>query len=166
MVRPDGIPEELDALIAKVEAATGRDRILDATIARDVAGLCLHGSWHSEGPDGDRGRVCDDCGADSWGNLGKMGQRLNAPMPAYTTSIDAAVALVERRLPGHRWGVSATGVRTGERTEEGWSRYADGFRAHVTEHSALRPMPTTADALTAPLAIVLATLRALRKGAQ
>ncbi len=153
--------DPLVELVERVTKATGPDRILDAAIARDVAGLCLHGSWHSEGPDGDRGRVCDDCGADSWGNLGKAGQRLSDPLPAYTGSIDADVLLLERVLPDYRWGVSAVGVRTGERSPEGWARYADGFRAHVTKSSPLRPMPVTADALTAPLAIILALLRAL-----
>ncbi len=148
-------------LVELVERATGPDRILDAQIARDVAGLCLHGCWHSEGPDGDRGRVCDDCGADSWGNLGKHGQRLNDPLPTYTASIDAALALMERVLPNHSWGGEQTGVRTGERNYLGLHRYTDGFKAHVTKKSALRPMPVVASALTAPLAIILATLRAL-----
>jgi hypothetical protein len=159
MVRPDGIPEELDALIARVEAATGLDQELDAALYRalggevptEFMGTGLKLSWDASGK--------------AWCYL-PGGMRVSFTPPALTISIDAAVALMESALPGYRWGVSATGVRTGERTEEGWSRYADGFRAHVTEHSALRPMPTTADALTAPLAIILATLRAIRKGAQ
>lgn len=149
------------ALSERLAAATGPDRILDAVIATDVAGLCLHGSWHSEGPDGDRGRCCDDCGADSWGNLGKFGQRLNDPVPSYTASVDATLALLERRLPGWRWGVASIPMRTGEKTAEGYPRYSDGFRASVTANSAFRPMPVIGEAPTAPLAILSALARAL-----
>lgn len=154
------LKEDLIAARARVEQATGPDRILDAMLEADIAGRCLHGSWHSEGPDGDRGRVCDDCGADSWGNLGKFGQRLNGPVPAFTASIDAALGLVERKLPGYRWGVSATGIKRGTHPD-GKPAYIDGFRAHVTKNSPLRPMPSVADAPTAPLAILAALLSAI-----
>lgn len=152
----------LDDLIGRLERATGSDRITDAMLTRDVAGLCLHGSWHSEGPDGDRGRVCDDCGADSWGNLGRHGQRLNDPIPAYTASVDIVLALVERKLPGWKWSAGAAGIKTGEKTPEGYPVYGEGYKAALTERSVLRPMPVVATAATAPLAICLALLRALK----
>jgi hypothetical protein len=100
------VSNEIDALIAKCEAATGGDREIDAEIATDIAGLCLHGSWHREGPEGDTGRVCDDCGADSWGNKGMFGQRLNDDLPRYTSSIDLIIALIERELPVVRISIS------------------------------------------------------------
>lgn len=81
--------------------------------------------------------------------------------PAYTASVDAALALVERKLPGWGWGVAMNGVKTGERTPEGYPRYGDGFKAHVTKRNAIRTMPEIAAAPTPALAIILALLKAL-----
>jgi hypothetical protein len=67
--------------------------------------------------------------------------------PHYTASIDDALALVERKLPDHKWGIHQPKDGT--------------YRAHVTKRSPLRPMPNTADAPTAPLAILAALLAAL-----
>ena len=141
----------MTGIVERLQAAAGPDRILDATIARESAGLCLHGSWHSEGPDGDRGRVCDDCGADSWGNRGKTGQRLNDPVPLYTASIDAALSLVERKLP----------------TDYHFFELSIGHkRAHCEIHDQRIYDPIgTADAPTAPLALLIALLKALEQKA-
>jgi len=136
-------------LLQRVEAASRPDRILDAMIAADLAGLCLHGSWHTEGPDGDRGHVCDDCGADSWGNLGKQGQRLTDPLPTFTASIDAALALVERLLPG-AWCVMAKGRLTAAEP-----LYGCELLFNHDEQLGI------ASGHTQALAIVAATLRAL-----
>lgn len=88
------------------------------------------------------------------------GVRNALPLPEYTSSVDAALALVERKLPGYRWSVGATGIRSGTHPD-GKPAYVDGFRAGLTKASPLRPLPTAAHARTAPLAIILALLRAL-----
>lgn len=153
--------QTLDDLLARVEAATEPDRELDVRIdaasgtGRKITATASEEAIHlwatsvtTRGDDSDE--EVTSCPADIFG------------VPRYTASIDAALALVERMPPGYRWGVSSAGIKTGERTLEGWPRYKDGFKAHVTEPSAIRPMPSVADAPTAPLAIILALLRALR----
>lgn len=65
--------------------------------------------------------------------------------PAYTASLDAAVALAEQVLPGWHWGNHPFGGRR---------------RAYVVEDSPLRLVPVVADHSYAAIALVLATLRA------
>ncbi|PLP58971.1 hypothetical protein CYK37_10680 [Mesorhizobium loti] len=65
--------------------------------------------------------------------------------PAYTASLDAAVALAEQVLPGWHWGNHPFGGRR---------------RAYVVEDSPLRLVPIVADHSFAAIALVLATLRA------
>jgi hypothetical protein len=71
----------LQALLARVEGGE-ENRALDAEIALHLGGCCRYRSldavWQF--------RWQDDC---EW-----------EPLPHFTTSLDAAVALVERRLPG------------------------------------------------------------------
>lgn len=64
-------------------------------------------------------------------------------------SLDAAVALVEKMLPGWAWGVHVN------------LRAVGGFLAHVTERSPIRPMPNIGAAPTPALALIAALLRAL-----
>jgi hypothetical protein len=65
--------------------------------------------------------------------------------PAYTASLDAAVALAEQVLPGWHWGNHP---------------FAGRRRAYVVEDSPLRLVPVVADHSFAAIALVLATLRA------
>jgi len=133
---------DIASLLERVTAATGPDRVLDLDLARALV------------PDVVVLRRNDDDTA-------------NEPHTywEYTTSIDAALALVERMLPGWKWGVASVAVKTGEKSPEGYPRYGTGFRAHVTQVSALRPMPSVAEGPTAPLAILVALLRSLSQGA-
>lgn len=77
-------------LIERLEKADGPDRELDAKLARHLAGdpvdhwFRLFGDWFTD-----------------------------RTIPSYTSSIDAAVALVERVLPGAEWEVTNTGRRPG-----------------------------------------------------
>lgn len=68
------------------------------------------------------------------------------PRPAYTASIDAALALVERVQPGCDWGID----KTDEGDPEEWfdAVVGEGFSQHRT----------------APLAILLALLRSIEGG--
>lgn len=97
--------QALKELRERLVTATGPDRDVDRFIHRDVRGLCLHINQTLEGAQSDTGFTCDDCGADSWGNRGKDGQRLNDRVPAYTASLDAAVTLV----PDGMWWMFAKG---------------------------------------------------------
>ena len=70
--------------------------------------------------------------------------------PPYTRSVDAAIALVEMKLPDHQWGVHC---------------HKSAFRAHVTKRSPFRPMPNIGDAPTPALALISALLAALEERA-
>ena len=85
--------EEQRALIAKIEAATEPSRELDRCLAIEV-GICLHDKLERSGAQSDTGFTCAHCGADTWGNVGKYGQKLSDRIPPFTSSIDAAMALV------------------------------------------------------------------------
>jgi hypothetical protein len=95
----------LVALLERVRAAARPDRDLDRDLAVSLYGWCLHphGRQRDDSAQSDRGYTCLDCGADSWGNVGPTGQRRSDPLPFFTASVDAALALVERVLPG-AWG--------------------------------------------------------------
>jgi hypothetical protein len=76
----------LQALLARVEGGGGEDRALDAEIALHLGEAFCMRRWYSDAVWQFRWQA--DC---EW-----------EPLPHFTTSLDAAVALVERRLPG--WG--------------------------------------------------------------
>lgn len=145
--------KDIEALIERLEKATGPNRKLDNDIYRWV---------HPEFADfieGRGGLVHPNDGED---------QRVLSNIRAsfYTSSVDAALALCERMLPGWRWGVASHSIKDGVYSEGpyiGKPKHVDGFRAHVTKPSPLRPMPHIADARTAPLAILLALLCSLNQ---
>lgn len=149
--------EVLSGLRERIKAATGPDRKIDCEIEAAI----IHRERFVVVPppfyDPER-YFCNPDPSVDW-----IGYDLLNTAPRYTASIDAALALVERMLPGWKWGVSSIAVRTGEKTAEGYPRYGEGFRAHVTAVSALRPMPSIGEAPTAPLAILLALLTALQE---
>lgn len=88
-------------IIDRLEKADGSNREVDALIYHDILGMCRHKNTTYSAYQDDTGFDCDDCGADSWGNKGKFGQELYDKPPAYTASLDAAIALVEKMLPNH-----------------------------------------------------------------
>jgi hypothetical protein len=98
----DGSPFvlRLHALAEQAEAAIGPDRGIDRAIYHDVLGYCRHARTERSGAQSDTGFDCLDCGADSWGNKSKPpyppGQKLHDAAPAYTASIDAAMALLDQ----------------------------------------------------------------------
>ena len=152
----------LDALIERVERATGPDRVLDGLIARDVEGksfgLCGDEGWSC----GTRG--CTGCGEP----LGLHDERHSYPrdwrdddrLAPVTASVDAAIALLDIVLPGWFW-------RAGRMTAPHWERgQYQPYWSHVQRTHADhcdRADEATGYAQSAPLAIILATLRALRQ---
>lgn len=158
---------ELSELIERVEKAVGPDRDLDALIwvatgpATNASGWCgfaLDEGWRYEYEASGHfpGEVMEFA-------VNSAGQRLPQALreaPVFTFSVDAALALVEKMRPGYRWGVSSVAIKIGA-YPDGKTAYGEGFRAHVTKNSPLRPMPSTADAPTPALAIIRALLRSL-----
>lgn len=88
-------------LADRVEALTGPNREIDKQIWVDVLGMCPHDRTVRSGAQSDIGFDCLDCGADSWGNLGRKGQRLYDAAQPYTASLDAAMTLVPEAISGH-----------------------------------------------------------------
>jgi hypothetical protein len=79
----------LQALLARVEGGEGEDRALDAEIALHIGGCVRYRNWYDDDAKTQHAWHCKwqaDC---EW-----------EPLPHFVTSLDAAVALVERRLPG------------------------------------------------------------------
>lgn len=138
---------DIAGLIERVEAASG------PSVASDGA---IHAFLFPED--------FDEGDAEHYANFPTVNRAdlryLASVAPRYTSSIDAALALVERKLPGYRWSVGATGIRAGTHPD-GKPAYVDGFRAGLTKASPLRPLPIAAHARTAPLALLLCLLRAL-----
>lgn len=131
----------IPAPLAEVEGAAGPSRELDARIA-------LHFGWTRErdrevfAPHHEPPWAWTDPDGFSCGHVRDEG----APV-ALTSSIDAALALVERVLPGWGWGVFVRGGLV---------------QADVCKTSPLRPMPIVAKGCATPaLAILSALLRAL-----
>ena len=122
---------DLTSLIEKLEKAEGPDRFLDA-------------------------RICWALGLEPWAGTDEIhlthfgiGSRIDKRTPAYTSSIDAAVSLAERVLPGCRWELTTTGYKPGA--------------SLVTDVGIVGAYGSTP-----AIALVLATLRALQSkgGAQ
>ena len=93
---------DLDALMERVEAATGADRHLDADLALALRDLpaWMYADAAKHGVNIDTGYI------DTVTNAGQCGCGILAS--EYTASLDAALALVERKLPGWLYGVRHT----------------------------------------------------------
>lgn len=124
----------LTDLIEALQKATGPDREIDRDIA-DTLGLGPDESW--ERPKHQRGIINMDVGNWSKGNISRSS-------PRYTSSVDAAIALAERVLPGRS---VMMGWRQSSETRP-WARVG------------LWPDPDATGA-TPAIALCVATLRAL-----
>jgi len=115
--QPDMQEEDMDArltgLVARLEAAKGADRELDAAIAVATGGgdkMCpggVHGT--------SRGSTFSFTGKtlatviDQYPTL-SVDAAIFFAVPAYTASLDAAIALVEAKLPGASWHMHWRGI--------------------------------------------------------
>ncbi len=129
----------LDGLIERVRAATGPDRGIDRDIAERVAATKFR--------TGKRGREWFE---DSHGGVETWTRH---PTP-YTASVDAALALVERMLPG--W-CNSTGL---DADDQCWAYVWSKKRALSPPEGQAEGMPSR------PLAILLALLTALNHQAK
>jgi hypothetical protein len=80
----------------------------------------------------------------------RLATDLAAPSMAYTGSVDAAIELVQRVLPGWGWHV-------------GW--HADGVTPYATLHDAGRTLHAVAKGPTVPIALLRAMANALAQQA-
>jgi hypothetical protein len=103
----------LTELAAMLDAATGPSRELDSAIAVALDGF---ETW-PERYEGAGVQYCRRYGDD----LAIPGAAPDSLVPHYTSSIDAALALVERLLPGWDWGVERYGLQaSGKVWPAGW----------------------------------------------
>jgi hypothetical protein len=140
---------DLLALAERCEAATGIDREIDKSIWV-MLGKCLHSRTTYERVQGDSGHTCDDCGADSWGNLGKFGQRLHDGVPAYTASLDAAMTLLTERMRLRGFGEGKSGVWVADIAERDYGRRCIAIGSAVTPALALTAACLKARAASTP----------------
>jgi len=140
---------DLTALLERVRAATGADREIDAALmAQSYAQEERHIGAVMEYSDGSEERVKDlvwvDPKTDKW---------VSTAAHSYTASIDAALALTERVLPGWRYDIHSP-------------RFGTPFEAVLVDGDSASLRIVTAKAPTAPLAILAALLSALIAQAQ
>lgn len=146
--------EQLQSLLERVEKATGPDRELDALI------LCA-----TLAPEGSKVEQSQFSGAwviykpMEWGKEPFKAWETPAPWRRWaidgmglSASIDAALALVERVMPG--WSIEM--VRTRYCTVEMWKADEEGFF-----NSGRDPIVRRTEGATPPLAILSALLKAL-----
>jgi len=91
-------PSDLTSLVERVEGASGADREIDRQLAVAIDGFWIE---HQEY------RGARYCHLDKDGRVSMPGQAGDMLVPAYTASVDAALALVERVLPGAYWRLEA-----------------------------------------------------------
>lgn len=130
-------------LLERVKAATGPDKVLDTAIW-EWTGVELSDAVQIEGA---RTRVRETV-------EGLTTTRFYATAPTYTASVDAALALVERKLPGWEWTVS---------TDRSKTRFWSDMHRVVAKGELETVWGGRAP--TAPLAILAALLSALTSGA-
>jgi len=80
----------------------------------------------------------------------EIASTLEAPLAAFTGSVDAALELIEHTLPGWGWHV-------------GW--HADGIRPYATLHDAERTRQVTAAGPSVPIALLRTMAQALEQNA-
>lgn len=136
-VPPEGL--SLSDLIARVEAATGPDRELDGLM--EVAARWAQASSVGLKPEH---RARWECDAQGW----VRSQGTIYPAATFTASLDAALALVERVLPGWFVGLQQNRFVGDERRWTAYITLNDG------EHEATTYAPA--------LALLAALLRALQ----
>lgn len=122
-------------LIERLEKAEGPDREIDA----DLVCVCCQGALVSQ-------YIASDAEPSVF-HAHALGLSDRSDVPAYTSSLDAALSLVERKLPGVHWSVSNAAVKP---------------RANVWMPQPTRPiMGPYSSGATPALAVCLALLRAL-----
>lgn len=140
-------PSLLDQLERRLKEATGADRDLDVAIY-----CALPADYHRHArPSNVRGKVVGYYRDGAHGTFGAE---------PYTASLDAALGLVERVLPG--WGVDVgyparLGEHNGLPWADVWPHRDDGFPGYRS-----RPTASHSNAPTPALAVCAALISALR----
>lgn len=115
----------LPELLIRVKEAKGPDRELDATVHKKLVGLCLRYYVNPTGP-------------------------FYYALPRYTLSIDAALALVERKLPGWRGDIDTAPFEPGDLC--GARFFPPGKITNIAEQAATPPLAILAAILSALIA--------------
>lgn len=117
----------LSSFLARLEAASGPDQRLDRELWEVVVGECTHRRTHFIMLENDERQLeCTDCGADTYGSDKWSG---------LTRSLDAALALCERVLPGWEVLLSNEGAVPSD-----WVA-SIGPRGTFTSYEAVTPAP-------------------------
>ena len=132
--------EQLRDIAKRLEAATASCDTIDVSIA-DALGITLDKAYN------------DNVGEDWYVITGGWPDRLDCWLPYFTNSIDAALALVERALPGWMTCVATQGVFLGDPAPT-WT-----WELGQPQDPEARPYGRSAP--TAPLAILRALFAAL-----
>lgn len=149
---------DLRALIERVEKLDGPSREVDARLAVVGGYVVMKGTdergysfFQSPVKRGDWAFLsgCKDGIDDAYRALGKC-----LSTPSFTASLDAAIALCERVLPGWFWRVGRTSL-----FPNGWAYISRMHPDHCTEKD--EASCSDGKAATPAIALVLATLRAL-----
>lgn len=145
-------------LIEKLEAAEGPSRELDAEVAVALAGW----EWHGGGEPREFQRFAGHWkkpGEEGYGTLEgqlcKCAESGNSEPPPYTSSLDAAVALVERLLPG------AWRETSGPRAYLNIPKAVPNYWRATVQPWGPKNANTAGWGATEPLAILAALLKAL-----
>lgn len=136
--------EPLEALLQRVQAATGADRQIDGELAKLAHAIPPDAQWMETNMYGQESLV--------WYTGGYGDYTWWHPFD-YTASIDAALALVGKLLPGWRWGLIHQQGSDGPEADDGYHFWAE--RGDGGQEVQIGP------ALTAPLSILTALLTAL-----
>lgn len=139
---------KLSSLISRVEKATGPDRTIDVDVmnllcprSKNEARLFLGKQLETK-----------------WGGVGEIANKTTyfVEAPRLTTSVDAAISLAERVLPGWGWGITH-GSEKAEDVQGNVFPKAIPFPAHLDCYG-YHAIPA--------IALVLATLRAFQSKGQ
>lgn len=153
---------DLAELLKRVEAATGPDRALDASICALLAPPVIFEHWLSNTARDNLDPTLWEASSNgyvshpnwTYGNdqLGK------SQAPQFTASIDAVLALVERKLPDH-WGVGFFKASyMPEIGYKGEGRYCGEVWHVASPYTKITSKKTTAGPALAILAALLAAL--------
>lgn len=146
MTTPTPDITRLRSLLERCEKASGPDRELDADLAVAMGHFDYRLRYGLEDCRIVRGRIIDANQVEV-GVVGKGGLLFIDDLPKFTASLDAAVALIEKALPGWDW--------------RGQSMGSDGCFAEVWWHGWRDDTVIHAEAKSPTLALLSALLKAL-----
>ena len=150
---------DLAQLIERLEAASEGSRELDAACIVAAQDIPAPRYGLKEGFKQECRLGNDDCSVEVW-TVGLDYEERYARYPAtpVTTSIDAIVALIERKLPGWFWGIG----RRSDADDPAKPMWAEVASERWIKSETEKDEQFESDGVTAPLALCVVLLRALQ----